>query len=100
MCVVIVANLLEDLKQANGPYCRKYKSGACFFFFLICIWPNPSFSQKRWMMPGHILMLPIVDFVSSYAHFGPVINIISVTGPKCAYLLHAWNVHNRIQSLL
>jgi hypothetical protein len=71
------------------------------FFSLSAFGPiHPSSSQKRWMMPGHILMLPIIDFVSCYAHFGPVINIISVTGPECAYLLQAWNVHNRIKSLL
>jgi hypothetical protein len=59
---------------------------ASFFFSLSAFGPiHPSFSQKRWMMAGHILMLPIIDFVSCYAHFGIVTNIISVTGPECAY---------------
>lgn len=28
---------------------------ACFFFFIVCAWPNLSFSQKRWMMYTHSL---------------------------------------------
>jgi len=31
-------------------------------FFLVCPLPNPSLSQTRWIMPRHILVLPIVDF--------------------------------------
>ncbi len=32
-------------------------------FFLVCPLPDPSLSQTRWMMPRHILVLPILDFV-------------------------------------
>ncbi len=34
---------------------QKYKCTACFFFLLVCPWPDPYFSQKRWMMPRHTL---------------------------------------------
>lgn len=30
--------------------------------------------KKGWMMPGHILVLPIIYFVSFHAHFEPVID--------------------------
>ncbi len=54
----------EDVEWAKGPYCRQYKSTAASFFSFV--WPraNPSFSQERWMMPRHILVLPIIDFGS------------------------------------
>jgi hypothetical protein len=29
--------------------------------------------EKRWMWPKHILVLPFTDFVSCYAHLGPII---------------------------
>jgi len=43
------------------------------------------FKKKRWVLPRHILVLPIIGFVSCYAHFGPVIDTrlkMCTTAPK------------------
>jgi hypothetical protein len=36
----------EDIKSAMGPYCRKYKSDACFLFFLSALGPIHLFEKK------------------------------------------------------
>jgi hypothetical protein len=54
-------------------------------FFPFCPWPEPIKKKKRWMMPSYILVLPIIDFVSCYSHFVPVIDTrlkMCITGPK------------------
>jgi hypothetical protein len=51
------------------------------FFSLICPWLDPSFSQKMDDYLDTVLMLPIIDFVSYYAHSGPVIDA------RCCYRL-------------
>ncbi len=56
-------------------YCRHHKCTACFFFS-VCPSPNLSFSQKRWIMPRHVLVLPSRHFGSCYTHFGSVIDIV------------------------
>jgi hypothetical protein len=39
--------------------------------------------KKRWMMPGHILVLPIIYFVSFNAHFVPVIDGLYYSHRMC-----------------
>jgi hypothetical protein len=76
---------ISPQRKNTGPYCRQYKSAACFFFVVSALSPIRLFCQKRWMMPRHIL-------IAWYAHFGPLI------GTSCP--LQSQNVHNRTQSVL
>jgi hypothetical protein len=71
-------------KKNTGPYCRQYKSAACFFLSCLPSAQSIFFCQKRWMMPWYIL-------IACYAHFGPLI------GTSCT--LQSQNVHNRTQSV-
>jgi hypothetical protein len=56
------------MKLAVGPYCRQYKTTACFFF----LWLSFFLSKMCLEVAQHILVLPITHFRLCYAHLGTV----------------------------
>jgi len=74
--IVVIASVLYLC------YCstQKYKCTACFFFLLVCPWPDPYFSQKRWMMPRHTLKTHSMDESGLYCSLK-----CPISSPKQAY---------------
>ncbi len=62
-----VANAGTGSFRAEAPYWKKALQASSFS--LSAIW-----LEKRQIMPGHRLLLPILDLGSSYPHFGPVLD--------------------------
>jgi hypothetical protein len=96
--------LMEDVKMRSGvlevcmgPYCRQYKSTACFFFLLFfCPWPNLFLRKDGWWCPKHTLE------PCYYERFGIVIGLGAHYEPKthcCSAHTQAQNLQNSTQNV-
>jgi hypothetical protein len=62
-CRILESRMQRMGKSAMGPHCREY----CLILSLVvCPWPDPFFFSKRWMMPRHKNLGPIIQTLGMY----------------------------------